>query len=100
MMALFPLHSSGKAKGIPDFDYPKTESKNALVDLNKAMKAQDGQKMIDAVIRYSLAEGRITRESLPSIVNKIDSILQIEKRLDYRALLYNIEARVLDYYRD
>lgn len=100
MMALFPLHSSGKAKGIPDFDYPKTESKNALVDLNKAMKAQDGQKMIDAVIRYSLAEGRITRESLPSIVNKIDSILQIEKRLDYRALLYNIEARVLDDYRD
>ena len=24
MMALFPLHASGKAKGIPDFDYPKT----------------------------------------------------------------------------
>ena len=38
----FPFHSSGIVKPV-DFNYPKNVSKEALSDLDKALKDGDGQ---------------------------------------------------------
>ena len=50
----FPFNSSGSTKEI-DFNFPQDVSKQALTDLDKALKTGDGQQTVDALVRYSVA---------------------------------------------
>ena len=61
IMGLFSFNAHAVEE--PDFDYPQQVSKDALAQLKKAQKSGDGQLMVDALVRYSIAKGKVTQES-------------------------------------
>ena len=56
----------------PDFDFPKEASEKAAADLNKALKTNDASLLIDALVRYGIAESIISPDNLPAIINKME----------------------------
>ena len=95
----FPFHSSGNDKVI-DFNFPQDVSKEALTDLDKALKAGDGQLTVDALVRYSVAQSGISQDNMADIINRIESAVKKEKQPHIRALLTHLEALVYQGYRD
>ena len=93
----FSLHGAAKDK-VVDFNYPQDVSKNALADLENALKSGDGRLVVDAIVRYSIAQSGISEENMGDIVSRIESTLQQEKRPEYRALLNYFEACVFREY--
>jgi len=89
--------STVAAPKAPDFRYPKTVAANAEKQLQTALRNTDGRQIIDALVRYALAKGTISRDNFSDIIRKIEQILDKEKQPDVRALLYHLEARL---YRD
>ena len=99
VMAIFPFSLFANQKvETPDFDFPKEVSEKATADLAAALKANNGEQMIDALVRYGIAEGNISQENLPAIINKIESVLKKEQRPDFKALLLALEAKVFRSY--
>ncbi len=98
-MALFPKGLWGGEKEI-DFNYPQDVSKNALADLQSALKTHDGELTVDALIRYSIAQSGISNDNLATIIDQIEATIGEEQRPEYKALLYCLEAVVLDNYVD
>lgn len=82
----------------PDFDYPKDVSKKASADLSVALKTNDGKLMVDALVRFGIAEGSISQDNLPVIIKKIEQVAAKESRPDYKALLLTLEASVFKSY--
>lgn len=86
------------AVSAPDFNYPKKVAIVADVDLKTALKSGDGQKAVDAIVRYSLAKSSISKDNLADVIGKIDSVVAIEKRPDHKALLLYFEATAFKSY--
>lgn len=84
----------------PDFNFPKDVTSQANADLKQALSKGDGQLVVDALVRSSLAKSSISIELMSEIVEDIDRVARKESRADIRALLYHMEAMVLDSYRD
>jgi hypothetical protein len=90
----------GKDKKVIDFNYPQDVSKEALADLDKALKSGNGQLTVDALVRYSIAESGISQDNMPDIVERLDQVIAKEKQPHIKALLYYFEALVYQGYRD
>lgn len=58
----------------PDFAFPKTVSSNAESDLKAAMKAKSGPAIVDALIRYSLAQTAINPDNTDKVVNRLKKV--------------------------
>ena len=86
----FPFNTLGNK--VIDFNFPQDVSKQALDDLNKALKTGDGQQTVDALVRYSIAQSGISQDNMPDIIKKIESVSNKEKRPEFKALLYYFEA--------
>lgn len=83
------------AATMPDFRYPKTVAKTAESDLKAALKSQDGEGAVDALVRYSLAWSMISEEHLTEITTRIEQVAnQSTTPADIRALLLHLDARV------
>ena len=95
----FSLHGAAKDK-VVDFNYPQDVSKNALADLDKALKGGDGRLVVDAIVRYSIAQSGISEENMGDIVSRIESTIHKEQRPEYRALLHYFEACVFKAYQE
>lgn len=89
---------SARAGDVPDFAFPRKVSSDAMTQLDKALKSGDGNAVVDAMVRYSLAMSSISKESIDTIMPQIEQIADKEKRPDIKALLYHLEARVLNRY--
>ncbi|WP_407405269.1 alpha-2-macroglobulin family protein [Sodaliphilus sp.] len=96
-MSWFSFFSHGAEKAV-DFNYPKDVSKNALADLESALKQGNGELTVDALIRYSIAQSGISQDNLGEIIDRIEATIKKEKRPEYKALLYYFEARVFEDY--
>ena len=83
---------------VPDFNFPQDVTKQAEADLKTALSKGNGQLLVDALVRSSLAKSSITIENMSEIVDDIDRVARKEKRPDIRALLYHLEARVMHDY--
>lgn len=91
--AIVMAHAATK----PDFRYPKTVAKTAESDLKSALKVGDGEGIIDALMRYSLAWSSISEEHLDDITNRIEQVANADdQRPDVRALLLHLEALVIE----
>ncbi|MBQ9584892.1 MAG: hypothetical protein IJR20_02710 [Muribaculaceae bacterium] len=97
-MGLFSFNAH--AQDEPDFDYPQQVSKDALAQLKKAQKSGDGQMMVDALVRFSIAKGKISQESMDTIITQIEEVKKSEKRPDFKAILNFLEASVFRSYCD
>ena len=101
IMAIFPFNLWGAASvKTPDFDYPKTVAEDASKDLKAALKTNDGQKAIDAIIRYSIAKGLISDENMPDIIKNIENVIAKENRPQFKSLLYYFEALAFKSYSE
>ena len=83
------------AQDAPNFAFPRKVSAEALTQLDKALKSGDGKVVVDALVRYSLAQSSISKQQIDSIMPQIEQVAQQECRLDIKALLYHLEASVL-----
>ena len=92
------LSFNAHAQDEPDFDYPQQVSKDALSQLKKAQKSGDGQMMVDALVRYSIAKGKVSQETMDTIITQIEAVKKKERRADYKALLNYLEASVFRSY--
>ena len=95
----FPFPSSGENREV-DFNFPQEVSTTALSDLDKALKARDGQQTVDALVRYSIAQSSISADNAQEILSRIDQVVAKEKQPHIRALLYHLEALAYQGYRD
>lgn len=95
LLLLFVSFGTITAADKPDFRFPKTVAKTAESDLKSALKAGDGEGVVDALVRYSLAWSSISEENLDDITTRIEDLVQKEQRPDIRALLLHLEARVI-----
>ena len=86
------------AQDAPNFAFPRKVSAEALTQLDKALTSGDGKAVVDALVRYSLAQSSISKQQIDSIMPRIEQVAQQERRLDIKALLYHLEARVLSDY--
>jgi len=100
MIMASPFNSMGKDKKVIDFNYPQDVSKEALADLDKALKSGNGQLTVDALVRYSIAQSGISQDNMADIVSRIETTIQKEKRPHIKALLYHLEALIYKGYRD
>ena len=100
MIMASPFNSMGKDKKVIDFNYPQDVSKEALADLDKALKSGNGQLTVDALVRYSIAESGISQDNMPDIVKRIEQVIAKEKQPHIKALLYYFEALVYQGYRN
>ncbi len=98
VMGLFSFNAH--AQDEPDFDYPQQVSKDALAQLKKAQKSGDGQMMVDALVRFSIAKGKVSQESMDTVIRQIEDVKKKEKRADYKAILNYLEACVFKDYLD
>ena len=100
LIMAFPFSSSGNNREV-DFNFPQDVSKEALADMDKALKgSDDGQLLIDALVRYSIAQSGISQDNMADIVSRIETAINKEKRPHIKALLYHLEALVYKGYRD
>lgn len=96
IMSWFPFFSSAEKQ--IDFNYPQDVSKNALADLQSALKTGNGELTVDALIRYSIAQSGISEDNLKDIIDRIEATINKEKRPEIKALLYYFEAQVFESY--
>lgn len=82
----------------PDFAYPKEVIKNADAMLNKALSEGDGQKVVESLIQYGLAETSISADSLPSVTDKIERVRDGEKSPVTQSLLNLLLADIYRQY--
>ena len=99
LIMAFPFDSSGKDK-VVDFNFPQDVSKEALTDLDKALKTGDGELTVDALVRYSLAQSGISQDNAADIISRVEATAAREKQPHIRALLYHLEAMIYQGYRD
>ena len=99
LIMAFPFHSSGKDKVI-DFNFPQDVSKEALADLDIALKKGDGELTVDALVRYSVAQSGISQDNMEDIVSSIEKVIDKEKQPHIKALLYHLEALIYQDYRN
>ena len=99
LIMAFPFESSGKDK-VVDFNFPQDVSKEALTDLDKALKTGDGELTVDALVRYGLAQSGISQDNMADIISRVEATAAKEKQPHIRALLYHLEAKIYQGYRD
>ncbi len=90
--------TTGASAKTPDFNYPKTVSATAETDLQSALKSNDGKKVVDAMVRYSIAQSIISSDNMAAIMSRLDSVKSQERRPEYRSMLCYFEARMLKCY--
>lgn len=95
MLSLLLVVIVAGAVDVPNFAFPRQVSAEALVQLNKAVKSGDGKTVVDALVRYSLAQSSISKQQIDSLMPLIEQQAQQERHPDIKALLYHLEASVL-----
>ena len=83
----------------PDFNYPKQVTKEAENDLKKALANGDGQMVVDAIVRASIAQSQLSRDQMSNIINRIENTVEREPNAATKALLRYFEAVVMLSYR-
>lgn len=58
----------------PSFAYPKTVSKDAEKQLQKALSEKDAHSALNALIKIFIAEGLIDADNIPKSINKIEEV--------------------------
>lgn len=94
-----PMTAGAQEKNAsPDFAYPKEVIKNADALLNKALNEGDGQKVVESLIQYGLAQTSISADSLPSVTGKIERVRDGEKSPVTQSLLNLLLADIYRQY--
>lgn len=94
LIALAALSGWSRNDG-PDFNYPKQVAKEADNDLKKALEKGDGQMIVDAIVRASIAQSQLSCDKMANIIDRIDQTVAREPNAATKALLLYFEAFVM-----
>lgn len=61
----------------PDFAFPKTVEKNAGIQLDEALKKQDGEGALRAAIQLNVASGLISADSYGESLSRYDTLARV-----------------------
>ena len=92
--------NAAQAQAKPDFKYPDNVKTTALADIKKAEGSGDKMLLLDAVIRYTLAESMISADNAPEVFGTIEKYRKAETAPDFAALYTLLEAKAYAAYRD
>lgn len=85
----------------PDFAYPKEVIANSEKAMNTALKSKDSIALLKAFIQNSTAQSLISDDNLPKILAKCEQLIDTEKNITIKCLLYSYEANeIYDYYEE
>lgn len=92
--------NAAQAQAKPDFKYPDNVKTAALADIKKAEGSGDKMLLLDAVIRYTLAESMTSTDNAPKVFDTIEKYRKAETAPDFAALYTLLEAKAYAAYRD
>ena len=92
--------NAAQAQAKPDFKYPDNVKTTALADIKKAEGSGDKMLLLDAVIRYTLAESMTSTDNAPRVFDTIEKYRKAETAPDFAALYTLLEAKAYAAYRD
>ena len=90
----------GKENKAVDFNFPKDVIKSSEEQLNQALKSGDGESLIDAIVKISLAKSSISDEYFDEVIKKIDDVLAKENRTDIKAILLYLKSIIYRSHED
>ena len=85
----------------PDFAFPRDVVEQADSQLAEALAANDGQAIVNALIKSTIASSMISPDSLPAQITHVESLLNEHKNFDAatRSLLNTLLSRMyIGYY--
>lgn len=84
----------------PDFRYPATVIEDATEQIENASRRNDREKLIDGLIRLSIAKSKISADNMPEMIRLVDSVACRTSDRAARALMRSFEADMyLAFYR-
>ena len=88
----------------PDFRYPEDVAKEATADIASAQKKSDGQKLIDGLIRLSLAKTKVSADYMPQLIDEVHDAATSATDPATKSILLSLEAEMYaayyQHYRD
>ena len=90
--------NAAQAQAKPDFKYPDNVKTTALADIKKAEGSGDKMLLLDAVIRYTLAESMTSTDNAPKVFDTIEKYRKQESAPEYAALYALLEAKAYSAY--
>lgn len=85
---------------LPDFNFPKDVIRDSEAQLKEALAKGDGISVVDALVKFSLANSSISDETFESVVKKVYEVIDKEKQPDTKALLYFLLYKIYDSHED
>ena len=82
----------------PDFNYPQTVIADADIQLKKALKDGNGETVALALIQTSLAQSKISADTLPTIIKNVEQVQHKISNPSIKAILYLLDAQILNTY--
>ncbi len=81
------MWSMAKDYSTPNFAFPKQVIADAEKRYEEAIRNNDGEALVDALIRWGLAKSEISQDYRDTILARIDTVRAHESRPDIRCLL-------------
>ena len=97
-LSLIGFKANSQDNYTPDFAFPETVIIHSDSSINAALKSNNSVDLIKYLIQYSIAQSNISNDNLQLIVNKIDSVIDIENNICSRNILFSFKAVVLNRY--
>ncbi len=92
------MNSENSPSTAPDFAYPEKVIANAETQLNDALKAADGQSVVNALIKYGLAKTSISNDNYADVIKKVETVIDKETQPAVRSLLQMLLADLYNSY--
>lgn len=97
VLMMMNLFGQGK---LPDFNFPKDVIKNSEAQLKTALEKGDGQSVVDAIVKYGIAQSSISEENFEIVIKKIEDVIKKEKKEDIKAILRCLESEIYSSHED
>lgn len=82
------------SQGTPDFAYPEKVEADALRQLDRALRADDGDAAVGALVKFGLAKAQVSADSIPVVLEKVEAVRNTSGSVAVRSLLALLEARI------
>jgi len=87
-------NTSASSGNDPDFAFPEKVEQTALQNLDAALKRSDGVAVVNALVRYGLAKGGVSTDSLVTVFAKISEVEAKCEAPGVKAMLNLLQARI------
>lgn len=100
VLSVFGNRNNDYEKKLPDFNFPKDVIKHSEAQLKEALSKNDGLSVIDALVKYSIAQSSLSEETFSIVIDKLDDVIKKEKKEDIKALLLYLKSEIYKSHED